>query len=108
MSEQVAEAAPGATQAGPLSRLVERVEARFEPGISAAEHVAAMVAGDVKAIAKNHAGLFSVVADALQLIEFIDPADAAAIKAAEALVTKLFTMAGNAAAVGQASLKPSS
>lgn len=110
MSEQAPEttpaaAPPAAGEPGPITRLAEKFHLGGE--LHAAEHVVATVATDVQTLAGHHSAIFAVVAEMLHLVEVLDPADAPAIAAAEALLPKLFAMAASAAAAGSVSLKAS-
>jgi hypothetical protein len=101
MSENTAPepAAPAQGEPGFFERAVEKV-------LPHAEVKAPSITGDVKGALTGHASsVFDVAGDLLALTRIIDPADAAAVLAVEALVPKVLAMAANAAGLASAALK---
>lgn len=94
--EAAAPAAP-ATMPGPHEGPVERLIERFRPEAEHAGREAAVLGEDVRAAILDHrAGLFDLAGDVLGVLKLADPADAPLAGAAEGLLLKVVTAAGNA------------
>lgn len=80
-----------------LGRLLHRAEADAAPAITR-----------LASAARDHAGLvFSVAADAGDVIKLIDPADSAAVAAGEAFLEKIWAMAESGAQIASVALAAS-
>ncbi|MGH3201732.1 MAG: hypothetical protein ACRDP5_06725 [Streptosporangiaceae bacterium] len=107
MSEQpVQPVAPAQPGPGPLGRLVERIEGKAGPEIQHLEGDVAHVTADVAGFLTDHAStVYGFAGDFLDAIKLIDPADAAALAAFQALVPRAIALAGKVSDLAQAALK---
>ena len=94
------------SQPGPIGRLVERVEARFDPDVKRVEQAAAGLTDAAKAFLTDHAStVYDVTGDLIGAIKLIDPSDTAALAAFQALLPKVVAVAGNVSDLLEAALK---
>jgi hypothetical protein len=106
---QAPQAAPPAPPAAQQPGIITRLEERFLPHAEAALRDAEadglkLTAGFSGALQAHSGTVFSIAGEVTSLLELVDPADDAVVKALASLLPKVYSAAGSAAALAQAAL----